>query len=207
MRERAPHANIRFVQGDANRADEAARIYNQARSEIGGVDILVTSTASSHVPRLLFDIDPSDIPAILMDQALAPLLMSRLVLPDMRAQRSGVILNVASDAAKVPTPGETIIGAAMAAIVCFTRTLAMEAKRDGVRANAITPSLVSGTLVYDRLMADPFSERLFGKAAKLAALGVVTADDVADLVLFLAGPGAARITGQAISPNGGISAA
>jgi NAD(P)-dependent dehydrogenase (short-subunit alcohol dehydrogenase family) len=125
----------------------------------------------------------------------------------MREQRTGVIINVASDAAKVPTPGETVIGAAMAAIVTFSRTLAMEAKREGVRVNALTPSLITGTDTHDRVMANPFSAKLFSNAAKLAHLGVAQPDDLAEMMVFLASPAAARLTGQAISINGGISAA
>jgi NAD(P)-dependent dehydrogenase (short-subunit alcohol dehydrogenase family) len=125
----------------------------------------------------------------------------------MRAQSSGCIINVASDAAKVPTPGESVIGAAMAAIVVFSRTAAMEAKRDGVRVNVLTPSLVEGTGTAERLFADEFSARLFGKARALAQLGVSTPDDQAALMVYLAGPRGVRITGQAISVNGGISSA
>jgi 2-hydroxycyclohexanecarboxyl-CoA dehydrogenase len=69
---------------------------------------------------------------------MAPLLMCSAVLPSLRAQKSGLIIKIASDAAKVATPGESIIGGVMAAIVMFSRTLAMEAKRDGVRVNALT---------------------------------------------------------------------
>ncbi len=85
--------------------------------------------------------------------------------------------------------------------------MAMEVKRDGIRVNIVTPSLISGTPIYDRLMEDEFSARLFGKAAKLASLGVADADDVAATIAFLCSRDAARITGQAISVNGGISAA
>lgn len=95
----------------------------------------------------------------------------------------------------------------MAAITVFTRTLAIEAKRDGIRANAITPSLISDTPVYDLVMDDPFSAKLFTSAAKLASLGVASPDDLAGLIVFLASPAGAKITGQAISINGGISAA
>jgi 2-hydroxycyclohexanecarboxyl-CoA dehydrogenase len=56
-------------------------------------------------------------------------------------------------------------------------------------------------------MADPFSSKLFSKAERLATLGVVDADEVADLVAFLATPASAKVTGQTISVNGGISAA
>jgi 2-hydroxycyclohexanecarboxyl-CoA dehydrogenase len=125
----------------------------------------------------------------------------------MQAQRGGCIINIASDAAKVATPGEALIGAAMAAIVMYSRTAAMEAKRDGVRVNAVTPSLVEGTAVSERLFQDKFSSRLFGKAASRASLGVSTPEDQAALLVFLASPAAAKLTGQAISLNGGISAA
>jgi NAD(P)-dependent dehydrogenase (short-subunit alcohol dehydrogenase family) len=88
----------------------------------------------------------------------------------------------------------------------FTRALAVEGKRDGIRANVLTPSLTSGTDHYERILADPFAGRMFAKAARLAALGVVTKEELAGLVVFLASPAAAKITGQAISMTGGISA-
>lgn len=137
---------------------------------------------------------------------MAPLLMCSVALPSVRAQKSGLIINVASDAAKIATPGESVIGAVMAGIVMFSRTLTMEAKRDGIRVNALTPSLVEGTATTERLLAGGFSQKLFQKAAMQAHLGVARPEDLAALAVFLAGPGGARITGQAISVNGGISA-
>jgi 2-hydroxycyclohexanecarboxyl-CoA dehydrogenase len=82
----------------------------------------------------------------------------------------------------------------------------MEAKRDGIRVNALTPSLIGNTDVYARVMGDPFSAKLFTNAANLAHLGVAQPEDLAALMVFLASPAAARLTGQAISVNGGISA-
>jgi NAD(P)-dependent dehydrogenase (short-subunit alcohol dehydrogenase family) len=114
---------------------------------------------------------------------------------------------VASDAAKIATPGESVIGAAMAAIAMFCRGMAIEAKRDGIRVNCVTPSIVKGTALYTRLQDNEFARRLFGKAEAMASLGVVTADEVADLIAFLASPAACKITGQTISVTGGISAA
>jgi NAD(P)-dependent dehydrogenase (short-subunit alcohol dehydrogenase family) len=89
----------------------------------------------------------------------------------------------------------------------FSRTLALEASRHGIRVNAITPSIVKDTSAYKRVMSSEFSQRLFAKAEAKAKLGVATPADIAPLAVFLAGPGAAKITGQAISVNGGISAA
>jgi NAD(P)-dependent dehydrogenase (short-subunit alcohol dehydrogenase family) len=205
--ERNSGARVNFVQGDANDVISATSAYERAREQLGGVDVLINTTAGAYVPKLLFRTELADIEPMLVQQALAPMIMSRLVLPSMRTRRSGVIINVASDAAKTPTPGESVIGAAMAAIVVFSRTLAMEAKRDGIRVNVLTPSLIGNTDVYERIMEDPFSAKLFSNAAKLAHLGVAQPEDLAAIMLFLASPAAARLTGQAISVNGGISAA
>jgi NAD(P)-dependent dehydrogenase (short-subunit alcohol dehydrogenase family) len=207
VQDRAPDTRVVFIAADANDVTQATRACEEAYATLQGVDVLINTTTGSYVPKLLFRMDVMEIMPTLLEQALAPLLMSRLMLPWMREQKSGVIINVASDAAKVPTPGETILGAAMAAIVSFTRTLAIEAKRDGIRANVLTPSLIGNTNVYARVMGDPFSAKLFSNAAKLADLGVAQPDDLAALMVFLASPAAGRLTGQAISVNGGISAA
>lgn len=207
LRAAAAHARIEFVAADVRGPDQALRAATDARGHLDTVDVLINATGAAQLPALLHHTPVEQVPAVLADLVLPPLLMTRIVLGWMREQSSGCIINVASDAAKVPTPGESVIGAAMSAIVSFSRTLALEAKRDGIRVNVLTPSLVGGTPTAERLFADTFSARLFGKARELAHLGVSTAEDQAALMLFLAGPHAHRLTGQAISVNGGISAA
>jgi NAD(P)-dependent dehydrogenase (short-subunit alcohol dehydrogenase family) len=64
----------------------------------------------------------------------------------------------------------------------------MEAKRDGIRVNALTPSLVEGTASAERILREGFSATLFRKAGSLAHLGVSTPEDQAELILFLASP-------------------
>jgi NAD(P)-dependent dehydrogenase (short-subunit alcohol dehydrogenase family) len=203
----ATGATVRFIRADANYPDQARRAGEEAMAHLGGVDVLINSTAGLFNPELFHAIPLDIIPDIVTQQLMAPLLMCGVVLPGMRAQKSGLIINIASDAAKIATPGESVIGAAMAAIVMFSRTLAMEAKRDGIRVNALTPSLVEGTATAERILAEGFSQKLFQKAAKLANLGVARPEDLAAIAVFLASPGGTKITGQAISVNGGISAA
>lgn len=207
VRGAAPHTEVHFAAGDANDPAQAVAAATAARDLLGGVDVLVNSTTAFYVPGLFRDMPVEDVAAVLTGQALAPMHMCRAVLPWMAEQRRGAIVNVASDAAKVPTPGETVIGAAMAAIVTFSRTLAVEAKRDGIRVNAVTPSLIEGTDTGERALAGGFSRKLFEKARTQAHLGPTEPDDLAALIAFLAGPDAARITGQVISVNGGISVA
>jgi NAD(P)-dependent dehydrogenase (short-subunit alcohol dehydrogenase family) len=201
-----PAVQVEFFACDATNLDEAERAVSLTRERFGRVDVLVNSTTTNYTPDLLHRTAAADLAPLLMQVALAPIYMTKFVLPFMREQRSGVILNIASDAAKVPTPGETIIGAAMAAIVMFSRTLALEAKRDGIRVNVLTPSLIAGTATAERVQREGFSAKLFAKAATLAHLGVAEPDDLAALIVFLASPQARRITGQVISVNGGISA-
>ena len=89
----------------------------------------------------------------------------------------------------------------------FSRTLALEGSRHGIRVHSLTPSLVKDTAAYDRVMAGEFSKKLFEKVTKKARLGLVTPKDIAPLAVFLCSPAASKITGQTISVNGGISAA
>jgi 2-hydroxycyclohexanecarboxyl-CoA dehydrogenase len=207
LRAERPDAQIEFVAVDANDPDQATRAIGEAQSLIGSLDVLVNSTTHSAVPTLLHRMPIEEMGTTLMQQALAPMHMTRAVLPVMREQGGGAIINIASDAGKLATPGETVIGAAMAAIVMFSRATAMEAKRDGIRVNALTPSLITGTPTGERVFQHEFSAKIFAKATTLAHLGVTEPDDLAGLIVFLASPAAARLTGQAISMNGGISAA
>ncbi len=195
-----------FVQGDAGDPEQAEAIVRQAAERMGGIDALMSCGGGDPMPRLLKDI-PTDEVMRDITRSLAPVVTpARAVLPVMAAQGGGSVICVASDAGKLATPGETAIGAAMAAIIMFCRGMANEAKRQGVRVNCLTPSIVRNTPLYESLMADPFAGKLFGKAEKLAALGVVEPEDLAAAAAFLAGPDSARITGQTISVTGGISA-
>lgn len=146
-------ATVKFVRADANYCDQARRAGEEAIAHLGGIDVLVNSTAGLVKPELFHDTPLDSIPDIVAQQLMAPLLMCSVALPSMRAQKSGLIINIASDAAKIATPGESVIGAVMAGIVMFSRTLAMEAKRDGIRVNALTPSLVEGTATAERILA------------------------------------------------------
>lgn len=158
------------------------------------------------MPRLLAQIPLEDLMGTI-SRSLAPtILPARAVLPGMTARGGGSVLCVASDAGKLATPGEVAIGAAMAGIMMFCRAMAYEAKRQGIRVNCLTPSIVEGTALHDSVMADAFAGRLFGKAKTMAHLGVVQPEDLAEMAVFLASPRAARITGQCISITGGISA-
>ena len=130
-----------------------------------------------------------------------------VVAPAMIRQRGGAIVVIASDAGKIATPGESLIGSLKAAAIMFARTLSVELSRHNVRVNCVTPSLVAKTRAYDRVMSSEFGKKIFSEAASRAWLGVPDPENVAPAAAFLASDMASHITGQAISVNGGISAA
>lgn len=201
-----PGLDARAYVGDVTSRHDVERMVAEAEADFGGIDVLVNCAGGDPVPALFHNIDMGEVTQATTYYMNATLLMCRAVIPGMYERKRGSIINVASDAAKVATTGETVIGAAMAGITMFSKALAMEAKRSMVRVNAVTPSIVRSTRTYGRMQQVDFSQRLFAKAEKLAMLGVVEPAEVAEVIIFLGGPASEKVTGQAISVNGGISA-
>jgi len=202
-----PSQRIAFASADVATAQGAGTSVAACMDAFGRIDILLSTAGGDPMPALFHDTPIERIEPMVNGTLMPAMLPARAALPHMMAQGGGVILTVASDAGKLATPGETVIGAAMGGLIMFSRALANEAKRSGVRVNCLTPSIVRGTPLYETMMQDDFAAKLFRKAESLASLGVVEPEDLAATAVFLAGPAAARITGQAISVNGGVSAA
>jgi 2-hydroxycyclohexanecarboxyl-CoA dehydrogenase len=195
-----------FVEGDAGDPADVARVVAEAYDRLGRIDVAVSAVAPPGEVSLLEKIAAEEMLRILDALTRPPLLLAREVVPFMKSSGGGTIISVASDAAKVTTPGEAVVGAGMAAIAMFSRTAAMEVKRHGIRVNVLTPSLIAGTRTSDAILEHELGSKIFEKIAAKAQLGVPSADDVAGLIEFLASPAAAKITGQVISINGGTSA-
>lgn len=209
IKARAPKCDVRFVSADPTSYAGAEKVVQAAIHAFGGIDILVNSIPgpSAGTPSPFDQKSPEILDAHIRHHFAANVYMCRAALPHMIERQGGSIINFASDAAKIATPGEAVIGGAKAGTTMFSRTIALEQARNGIRVNIITPSIVGETDSWDRVMSNDFSRKLFEKAVKKARLGLVTPVDIAPVVVFLAGPGAAKITGQAISVNGAISAA
>ena len=201
----AASADVRFTAADVTTPSGATRAVAATIESFGTINLLVNTGGGTGMPELCFKM-PIETLTQGMDGLLRGVLLPcRAALPHMMEQKSGTIINVASDAGKLATPGEAVIGAGMAGVMMFSRALALEASRNGIRVNCLTPSIVRGTPFYDELMVHPFASKIFAKAEKAASLGVVDADELAQLAVFLASPAAAKISGQCISMNGGIS--
>ncbi len=116
-----------------------------AADHMNGVDILVSCGGGDPMPQLLHKIPTAELMPTINMIVASIIHPARAVLPHMTRRKHGSIICLASDAAKIATPGETVIGAAMTAIVMFCRGMANEVKRHNIRVNCLTPSVVKGT--------------------------------------------------------------
>jgi 3-hydroxybutyrate dehydrogenase len=198
----------------ADMSDPAAiaGMIEAAQDRLGGVDILVNNAGVQHVAPL------EAFPPEQWDRVLAINLSSafhttRLVLPGMRARRFGRIINIASAHGLVASPFKAAYVAAKHGVLGLTKVTALETAEDGITCNAICPGYVYTPLVEAQIDAQ-------AKAHGIARDSVIrdvllaqqpnkrfaTVEEMGAIALFLAGPGAASITGVALPADGGWTA-
>jgi 3-oxoacyl-[acyl-carrier protein] reductase len=121
--------------------------------------------------------------------------------------RGGSIVMITTDAARVPTPGESIIGAVGASVILMTKALAREFSRWKIRVNSVAMTLTSDTPSWDRIFAKKdFETKVFSKALDRFPSGrAPTSDEVARTAVFLLSEDSGQINGQTVSVNGGLS--
>jgi NAD(P)-dependent dehydrogenase (short-subunit alcohol dehydrogenase family) len=205
IRALAPEVDATFIQADVLDREAIADLFRTVEARHGGLDCYVGIGPVEAALDPFEAIDPARYARVLEGLAITLMEGCRHAMPLMKRRGGGAIVSILSDAARVPTPGETVIGAALAAAAMFVRTLALEAARHDIRANVVTPSLVRDTGQLEAVMQTAFSRKVFERIAGKAPLGLPSAEDVADLALFLVSPMSKYITGQVISVNGGVS--
>ncbi len=205
---------VRFLAADLSTAEGASAVADSVLKELGGVDILVNVLGGSSAPGGGFaalddaqwskELDQNLMPAVRLDRAL---------LPSMIAQRSGVIIHVTSIQRVLPLPESTIAyAAAKAALSTYSKALSKEVTPKGVRVIRVSPGWVeteAAVRLAQRLAAQAGTDYEGGKQIIMKGLGGIPLGrpakpkEVADLIVFLASPRAASITGAEYVIDGG----
>jgi NAD(P)-dependent dehydrogenase (short-subunit alcohol dehydrogenase family) len=201
-----------YAMADLTEEAGCAHVVATAREKLGRVDILVNN-AGHYGPVLPVEEYPlAEFDKVLAVHLRAAFLLSKLLLPEMYARGSGVILNVSSLSAKAAYSWGSAYAAAKAAMLGLTRVTAAEAGRKGVRVNAICPGPVTETQMSKELGAE-LGKRL-GVSAEQQLAGFLngllegraqTAEEIARAALFLCSDQSSAITGQAINVDGGAA--
>lgn len=203
---RAVSDSVSFEAGDAGDPAGVTDLVDRVAARHDGIDILVSAGAEGDIPPTPFAELSMDQLRRAFESRLYPRIFPvRAAVPALR-ERGGSVVMLTTDAARHPTPGESVVGAVGAAVMLMTKAMARELSRWNIRVNSVAMTITSGTPSWDRIFAaEGFQSDLFGKAVKRFPLGrPPSAGEVADVVAFLAGD-AAQVTGQTVSVNGGLS--
>jgi len=181
-------------------------------AELGPPDVLANNAGIQHVAPVE-GFPPEKWDAIIAINLTAAFHTTRLALPAMRQRKWGRIVNTASAHSLVASPNKSAYVAAKHGIAGLTKTVALEAARDGVTVNCISPGYVWTSLVEkqipDTMKARGLTREQVMNDVLLAAQPTkrfVTPEDVAALALFLCRDEAASITGANLSMDGGWTA-
>ena len=186
------------VHGDLTSDDDVARMVGEVVSRHGHIDVLIINAAD----QMIGDASPRDATrwlSMLDATLLSAVRLTAAAVPHMPA--GSAVVNVSSLAASLAFPDNAPYAAAKAALEAFTRSLALDLGPLGIRANAVAPGLVE----RDGLAQD-WPEGYAAWSAGTPRGRIVTPEEVAGAVRFLAGPDAAGISGVVLPVDAGWSA-
>jgi 3-oxoacyl-[acyl-carrier protein] reductase len=189
-------------QADVSSSAELARLAGEVHARFGRVDILVNN-AGGFVQRVLLAEAPDElVDRVFHQNARSMIALGRHVIPHMRRQKSGTIINVTSQAARTGgSQGSGLYSASKAYISTYTRTLAKELVADGIRVNAVAPGIIDTPIHEGHTSPELLAQLCAG--IPMRRLG--RAEECAGALLFLASEKlASYITGQVIEINGGL---
>ena len=198
---KAMGGNALTILADVSHRDEVDRAVKQTMEHFGRIDILVNN-AGIVKPALLEDVQDGDWDEVVNVNLKGTFFCTRAVLPTMKIQRYGKIINIGSRAS-LGKELRTVYGATKAALIGVTRTWALELAQYKINVNYIGPGPVATELFK---AANPMeSPRTKAIIDGIPLKRVGQPEDVANLVSFLASDEASFITGQAIFICGGLT--
>ncbi len=201
---------IRGWRADVAVEDQVGEFVESALSELGGVDVLVNNAGIAGPGGRVEMLDVDGWRRTLDVNITGMFLTARLVVPHLKEQSSGSIINIASTAGLHGFPYRAPYAASKWAVVGFTKTLAMELGEFGIRANAICPGSVDNERMSRVIELEAEAtgrspgEIREGFTRQTSLKTFIDVEDIAATARFLCSPAGSRITGQALCVDGHV---
>lgn len=193
---------------DVSNIDQVDSFIAKALDQMGGVDILVNNAGISGPAAPVEEIDPAGWEQTMAVNINGQFYCTRRVIPHLKAQRSGAIINISTTAGLYGYPNRSPYCASKWAVIGFTKTLAMELGAYNVRANVICPGSINNTRMDHVINIESEAtgrskEEIRENYYKQVSMRTfIDPEEIASTILFLSSPQAAKISGQVISVDG-----
>lgn len=199
---------LKGCRADVSDEADVAAMFDALDRELGGLDVLVNNAGIAGPTGGVETLSLADWERTFAVNVTGQFLCARLAVPRLRLGNRPAIINLSSAAGHLGMPGRSPYSASKWAVVGFTKTLALELGRDGIRVNAILPGAIDGPRIRAVIAAKAESSgrpvgEVAGAYTAQAALGRMSAaSDIANMALFAASDLAINVTGQELVADG-----
>ncbi|WP_430427363.1 SDR family oxidoreductase [Parasphingorhabdus sp.] len=194
--------------GDVSKSQDIERVIATVTEKFGGIDILVNN-AGGPPPGTFEDLADDDWENAVQLTLMSVVRATRLVLPHMRKQKWGRIINISSSGVRQPVPGLTLSNSIRMAVLGWAKTLANQVAGDNILVNTVCPGFTRTDRVTQILeqqsaaTGKSIDEIAAAIAAQIPLQRIGEPEEIANLAVFLGSEAASFITGTAIQVDGG----
>lgn len=195
--------HVIFIKHNVQQEENWIQVVNEAKEKFGSVDILFNN-AGIYSAKPVTDYTVEEWDRLMGVNVTGVFLGLKHVVPVMRAQKGGSIINASSMAGIIGASNHTLYGASKGAVRTMTKDLAIEVAEEQIRVNSIHPGIIHTSMGEE--LASGYNAPINRLAATVPMKKLGTPEDIANLVVFLASDESSYITGAEIAIDGGVTA-